>query len=84
MVPGGLRDFEGMQDKYKEHWRRRAIRLLESNHDNNGKVIVVTGYLMFWFQEQAVAQPVYTLDDLDTFTYIVYLDVSPNDLLLRR
>ena len=83
-TPGGLSVFQTMQDQDKVHWRQQAIRSVVTDCNESGNVAVVTGHFMFWPEEQDVGRTVHTPDDLNTFTHIVYLDVSVDVLVHRR
>ena len=39
---------------------------------------------MFWSEEEEAGQPVYTRNDLDTFTHVLYLDVPAEVVAQRR
>ncbi|KIM74865.1 hypothetical protein PILCRDRAFT_99073 [Piloderma croceum F 1598] len=50
-----------------------AFQKLDEEH--NGKTAVVAGHFMFWQEGDQVGQRVYTRNDLNTFTNILYLDI---------
>lgn len=83
VVPGGLEVFHAMEEQEKFKWRQCAIDAIGKSCADSGKVAVVVGHFMFWFDEQEVGQPVYTQNDLDTFTHILYLDV-PAEVVVQR
>ena len=83
VVPGGLDAFHQMEQQEQVHWRQSAIDVIRENCVNNGKVAVVAGHFMFWSEEQKDGRPVYTTNDLVTFTHILYLDV-PAEVITRR
>ena len=83
IVPGGLDAFQSMEEQEKAYWRRRAIDAIGKNCADSGQVGVVAGHFMFWSQEQEVGLPVYTQNDLDVFTHILYLDM-PAELIAQR
>ena len=83
VVPGGLDAFQNLEEQEKRHWRQRAIDTIEKNCVDSGQVAVVAGHFMFWSQEQEVGMPVYTQNDLDVFTHILYLDM-PAELIAQR
>ena len=43
---------------------------------DSGQVAVVAGHFMFWPEEEEAGQPVYTRNDQDTFTHILYFGRS--------
>lgn len=83
VVPGGLDAFQSMQEHEKAHWRRRAIDAVGKNCADSGQVAVVAGHFMFWLEEQEAGLPVYTQNDLEVFTHILYLDI-PAELVAQR
>lgn len=84
VVPGGLDAFQSMEEQEKAHWRRHAIDAIGKNCADSGQVAVVAGHFMFWSEEQEAGRPVYTLNDLEIFTHIVYLDVLAEVVERRR
>ena len=84
VVPGGLAAFHRMEEKDKIHWRGHAIDAIRKSCADSGQVAVVAGHFMFWSEMQEVGTPVYTQNDLDTFTHILYLDVPAKVIAQRR
>ena len=84
VVPGGLNAFHLMEEQEKEHWRRCAIDAVGKQCADSGQVAVVAGHFMFWPEEQEAGLPVYTQNDLKTFTHILYLDTDAEDIARRR
>ncbi len=83
LVPGGLDAFHKLEEQEKVHWRQLAIDTIGKECADGGRVAVVAGHFMFWPEEMEAGQPVYTRNDLDTFTHILYLDV-PAELVAQR
>ncbi|PMD56107.1 uncharacterized protein K444DRAFT_632542 [Hyaloscypha bicolor E] len=83
LVPGGLDAFQKLEEQEKVHWRQLAIDTIGKECADSGRVAVVAGHFMFWPEETEAGQPVYTRNDLDTFTHILYLDV-PAELVAQR
>jgi uracil phosphoribosyltransferase/adenylate kinase/phosphoserine phosphatase len=83
VVPGGLDAFQNMEEQEKARWRRRAIDSIGKNAADSGQVAVVAGHFMFWPEEQGVGRPVYTQNDFETFTHILYLDI-PAEVVAQR
>ncbi|KAH0544338.1 hypothetical protein FGG08_001479 [Glutinoglossum americanum] len=75
VVPGGLDAFQKLGEQEKVHYRQLAIDTIGKKCADSGQVAVVAGHFMFWPQEEEAGCPVYTQNDLDTFTHILYLDV---------
>ena len=84
VIPGGLNAFQHMDEQEKEHWRRSAIDAIGKQCADSGKVAVVTGHFMFWPEEHESGLPVYTQNDLKTFTHILYLDTDAEVVAQRR
>ncbi|TAQ88885.1 hypothetical protein B7494_g2812 [Chlorociboria aeruginascens] len=83
IVPGGLDAFKELEEREKVHWRQVAIDIIGNECANSGNVGVVAGHFMFWLEEEEAGGLVYTQNDLDTFTHILYLDV-PAELVAQR
>ena len=84
VVPGGLDAFQKLKEQEKVHWRQLAINTIGKKCVGSGQVAVVTGHFMFWPEGEGSGQPVYTQNDLDIFTHILYLDVPAEDVAQRR
>ncbi|PQE33783.1 uracil phosphoribosyltransferase protein [Rutstroemia sp. NJR-2017a WRK4] len=83
VVPGGLEAFQRLEEHDKVHWRQLAIDMIRSKSLESGRVAIVAGYFMFWPENEKAGQPVYTQNDLDTFTHILYLDI-PVEIIFQR
>jgi phosphoserine phosphatase/adenylate kinase len=83
LVPGGLDAFQKLDQQEKVYWRQLAIDTIGKECADNGRVAVVAGHFMFWSEGKEAGQPVYTRNDLETFTHILYLDV-PAELVAQR
>ncbi|KAF4950098.1 hypothetical protein FGADI_8437 [Fusarium gaditjirri] len=77
LVPGGLDSFQKLQLTEKAKWRVKAINHLRDEVATSGRIAIVTGHLMFWSEVNDAPYAVYTLEDLKTFTHIIYL--APNE-----
>ncbi|KAI1197351.1 uracil phosphoribosyltransferase-domain-containing protein [Nemania serpens] len=84
LVPGGLDAFRKLAEPDKVLWRQRAIDSIREDCVANGKLGIVTGHFMFWPERENAGHPVYTLQDMDTYTHILYLDVSADLIAQRR
>jgi hypothetical protein len=84
VFPGGLDAFQKLEEREKVHWRQLAIDTIGKKCANSGQVAVVAGHFMFWPEEEEAGWPVYTQNDLDTFTHILYLDVPAEVVVQRR
>lgn len=83
VVPGGLDAFQKLEEQEKVHWRQLAIDTVGKECADSGQVAVVAGHFMFWPEEDEAGRPVYTRNDLNTFTHILYLDV-PAEVVAQR
>lgn len=83
LVPGGLDEFQKLEEREKMHLRQDAIDKIGKNCNDSGKVAVVSGHFMFWPMEEEAGRLVYTPNDLKTYTHIIYLDV-PAELVAQR
>lgn len=84
VVPGGLGAFHGMDEREKAQWRQCAIATIGKDCADSGKVAVVAGHFMFWSEGQEAGRPVYTQNDLEVYTHILYLDIPAEDVARRR
>jgi len=83
VVPGGLDAFQKMEEQEKVQWRQLAIDTIRKKCADSGQVAVVAGHFMFWLEGEEAGRPVYTQNDLDTFTHMLYLDV-PAEVVVQR
>jgi uracil phosphoribosyltransferase/phosphoserine phosphatase/adenylate kinase len=84
LVPGGLEAFKSLEAQEKAYWRQLAIESIAKECAESGKVAVVAGHFMFWPEGEEAGWPVYTRNDLQTFTHILYLDVPAGVIAQRR
>lgn len=84
LVPGGLDLFKKRGEQAKLSLRQQAITEVGRQCAQSGKVGIVTGHFMFWDENQEVGTPVYTQNDLYTFTHILYLEVPARTIIERR
>lgn len=83
IVPGGLGEFQKLEEQDKVIWRQLAIDRIGKECAESGKVAVVGGHFMFWPEEDTAGSPVYTQHDMKTYTHILYLDV-PSEVVAQR
>lgn len=84
IVPGGLEAFKKMAEKDKAYWRGLAIERTRAECIQTGKVGIVTGHYMFWSEEEDPGSPVYTENDMQTYTHVLYLDFPVKVVAQRR
>lgn len=83
LVPGGLNAFQELDDKDRLKVRKLAIDTIRMECSHKRRTGVVAGHFMFWPEEDTDGHRVYTSNDLETFSHILYLDI-PIDLVERR
>ncbi|KAL8999175.1 MAG: hypothetical protein Q9169_001954 [Polycauliona sp. 2 TL-2023] len=83
VTPGGLKAFQSMGEPQQLMYRQNAIKNIKEDCRQSGKVGVVAGHSMLWSEEDGKAVPVHTQNDLNAFTYILYLDV-PSEIVVQR
>jgi uracil phosphoribosyltransferase/phosphoserine phosphatase len=83
LVPGGLDAFQELDDNDKLNVRQLAIDRIEIDCSRKRKTGVVAGHFMFWPEEDPDGHRVYTSNDLNTFSHILYLDI-PIDVIEQR
>lgn len=84
VVPGGLGEFQKLEEPEKIYWRQLAINTIGEKCANSGQVAVVSGHFMFWAEEDEAGCPVHTQNDLETYTHVLYLDVPAEVVAQRR
>ena len=76
VTPGGLEAFQHLKEDDKRNFRDRAMGKIKQESCDTGKSAIVTGHAMFWDEEEEAGQLVCTSADWETYTHILYLDVS--------
>ncbi|KAL8773656.1 MAG: hypothetical protein Q9209_001422 [Squamulea sp. 1 TL-2023] len=84
MVPGGLENFQRMDKQAQMMWRQRAIDHIHEECRGTETVGIVAGHFMLWSEEEERALPVYTQNDLNVYTHVLYLDIPANVVAQRR
>jgi uracil phosphoribosyltransferase/phosphoserine phosphatase len=74
LVPGGLKAFQKLEEPEKKKWRAQAITHIKNEAATSGKIAVVTGHFMFWAKRATAPHAVYTPEDMETFTHIIYFN----------
>ena len=82
-TPGGLDAFQLLTNAEQHKIRKQAILNIQSSCLSDGKVGVVAGHYMLWSEEAKKPICVFTDDDLNIFTHIVYLDVDAQTISTR-
>ncbi|PTD08049.1 hypothetical protein HYE67_001954 [Fusarium culmorum] len=84
LIPGGLEAFHKLDAQDKSNLRGHAIDAISKESHDSGRTAIVTGHLMFWKEQDASGQLVYTSNDLATFTHIIYLNMPAGLISQRR
>ncbi|KAK2592479.1 hypothetical protein QQS21_009824 [Conoideocrella luteorostrata] len=82
VVPGALQAFQKLNEEEKKHWRQVAIDTIARKCRQSGKTAIVSGHLMFWCDGKLVR--VYTNNDMQVYSHIIYLDIPPATLSQQR
>ena len=83
-VPGGLDAFQELGECEKKRYRKLAVDRIKEDCSKNGCVGIVTGHLRFWSEEEEFGKMVYTQNDMEIFTHILYLDLPAQLVETRR
>ena len=79
-----LQAFQELDGGGKKRCRQQAILYAAKEAPESGKAALVVGHYMFWENETAPPELVWTETDATTFTHIVYLQVNAETILQRR
>jgi len=83
LVPGGLIGFQKLEEQEKIGWRQLAIETIRKECSQDGRVAVVAAHFMFWPEDEEAGRLVYTQNDLDIFTHVLYLNI-PDEVIFQR
>jgi len=83
VTDGGMEAFKAISERNRMHQRQIAISHIRKIAAGTGKATIIAGHLMFWPEDDEIATAVYTQDDLETYTHIIYLDVPANVIVQR-
>lgn len=81
---GSLEEFKKLEEKDKVRCRQLAIDQIREDCVRSGKAAIVAGHFMLWSEKAGAGSPIYTQNDLDTYTHILYLDVPASYIEERR
>jgi uracil phosphoribosyltransferase/phosphoserine phosphatase/adenylate kinase len=84
LVPGGLEAFQQLPEHDKTSYRQLAIATIGKECANTGRAAIVAGHFMFWPEGEEAGRAVYTQDDIDTYTHILYLGIPAEVITQRR
>jgi len=84
VTDGGLKAFQAMPEHDKIHHRELAISQIQATAADTGKAAIIAGHLMFWPKKEEDATAVYTEQDMETYTHIIYLDTPAKVIAQRR
>lgn len=80
----GLADFHALTEEEKPRYRELAINHIRDECQKTGLAGLVAGHYMFWPKDSEQGTVVWTKADQDTFTHIIYLEVTAELLYKRR
>ncbi|RDA96308.1 hypothetical protein CP533_1685 [Ophiocordyceps camponoti-saundersi (nom. inval.)] len=83
LVPGGLKAFQSFEDQERVYWRERAIDEISKESAYVGKPAIVTGHYMFC-GDDIEPSVVWTPNDAETYTHVIYLAVNAARIAQRR
>ncbi|KAK2804719.1 hypothetical protein FQN50_006457 [Emmonsiellopsis sp. PD_5] len=83
VVPRGLEAFKKLEEQEKVDWCQAAINNVRNQCTDSDRVEVVTSHLMFWDKEEESETVVYTQNDLNTYTHIMYLN-TPTEVIRQH
>ncbi|TEA21998.1 hypothetical protein C8034_v006124 [Colletotrichum sidae] len=84
LVPGGMDAFKTFSPEIKAVWRGRAVQNMAKECFEYGRTGFVAGHYAFWTEgDDETPDVVYTDEDKDAYTHILYLDV-PADVVAQR
>ena len=84
VVEGGLEAFKKMGKVEKERYREQAIDQIATKSANDGKTGVVTGHFMFCNEEEGTDERVWTINDQNVYTHILYLDIDAKTVIHQQ
>ncbi|KAI5864693.1 uracil phosphoribosyltransferase-domain-containing protein [Durotheca rogersii] len=84
LTPGGLVAFQKATEQEKLRWRQLAIDSIAEGCAATGRVGVVAGHFMFWNEGDTTGEMVYTQNDMERYTHILYLNINPDVVWRRR
>ncbi|KAJ9607032.1 hypothetical protein H2200_008104 [Cladophialophora chaetospira] len=74
LVEGGLAAFQVLDEAQKYSVRELATRTIVADCMNDGKTAIVTGHFMLWPNVDNDRTAVWTQQDSETYTHIIYLN----------
>ena len=84
LVPGGLAAFQELDDMEKLNVRQLAIDTIKMDCSRKKRTGVVAGHFMFWREEDPEGNRIYTSNDLEAYSHILYLDIPIHLINQRR
>lgn len=82
-VPGGLETFQSLEEAEKVQWRQRAMDNIQRDCVDSNRTAVVAGQYIIWPESEEEGTTVFTKNDLDVYTHILYLKV-PAGIVSRQ
>ncbi|KAK5135608.1 hypothetical protein LTR08_005088 [Meristemomyces frigidus] len=80
LIPGGLAAFKSAPDHAKAAWRHQAITSIRQECVASETVGIVNGHFILGVDADNAGSSVFTSADAETFTHVIYLDLSSDQL----
>ncbi|OAP62770.1 hypothetical protein AYL99_01997 [Fonsecaea erecta] len=84
LTRGGLEAFQASDELQKRSTRELAMQTIVADCLNDGKTAIVTGHFMLWSSTDERCISVWTQQDLETYTHIIYLNTAVETIRDRR
>lgn len=84
VVQGGLPAFKVMSGDEQKVWREKAIMQLTEDCRESGKNGVVAGHAILWAQGEQLPNYIDTPADWESYTHLIYLDISADQVYKQR
>jgi len=82
VCPGGILNFKKLDTKHKTIYREKAIRFLKQYQIKVQKNLIIAGHYSF-MQSDGTIENVWTVEDDDFYTDIIYVKDEPNNVYDR-
>lgn len=83
LVEGGIDAFKGLDPLEQTALRERAIEEIKQKCTHTGRTGLVVGHFMLWSDEKGIPISIHTSADLATFSHIIYIDATANEVAER-
>jgi uracil phosphoribosyltransferase/adenylate kinase/phosphoserine phosphatase len=83
LVQGGIDAFRDLALSEQVALRQRAIEQIKQQCIDEGRTGIVTGHFMLWSDEKGSPTSIHTGADLSTFSHIIYIDATAEEIVER-